>query len=300
MSMGTSSMPAGAPSPAAPARTRIPRQLAYVVRSVWSHPGNRGRRLRTLAGAARFQLRGRLLGRPTEIRLGERSRILAHLHVYGSSKAVYGNPPDWPEMEVWRRALEPGGLFVDVGANIGAYSILAAELGADVVALEPGTEALRHLRENVALNGYPVTVMAAAAGDRPGRSPFTSDRDLANRLVPGGDGGGEVTVPVVTIDSVVGDRRVAGLKIDVEGAERLVLEGAGRALRDRRIDLIQIEWNDCSERFFGEGRDRIARLLGSCGYELLRPTSEGVLVPVEEPALGADVFARPREGGEDS
>lgn len=295
--MSTPSMPARAPSPAAPAPTRIPRQLAYVVRGVWDHPGNRGRRLRALGNAVRFQARGRLLGRPTEVPLGERSRILAHLHVYGSSKAVYGNPPDWPEMEVWRRVLRPGDLFVDVGANIGAYTVLAAELGAEVVALEPGTEALEHLRENVALNGYPVTVMAAAAGERPGRSAFTSDRDMGNRLVPGGDDGDGATVPVVTIDSIVGDRRVAGLKVDVEGAERLVLEGARQALADRRIDLLQIEWNDCSERFFGEGRGPVARLLGSCGYELLRPTPDAELVPVERPALGADVFARPLGGG---
>lgn len=295
--MRAPSSPPRAPSPAAPAPARIPRQLAYVVRSVWGHPGNRGRRLRALGNAVRFQLRGRLFGRPTEVPLGERSRILAHLHVYGSSKAVYGNPPDWPEMEVWRRVLRAGDLFVDVGANIGAYSVLAAELGAEVVALEPGPEALDHLRANVARNGYPVRVLAAAAGERPGRSAFTSDRDMGNRLVRGEDAGAGVTVPVVTIDSLVGDRRVAGLKVDVEGAERLVLEGARRALAERRIDLLQIEWNDCSERFFGEGREPVARLLRSLGYELLRPTPGVQLVPVDRPALGADVFARPRRGG---
>jgi FkbM family methyltransferase len=43
-------------------------------------------------------------------------------------------------MQVWRQALRGGGLFLDVGANVGAYTIWAAECGAEVIALEPAAD----------------------------------------------------------------------------------------------------------------------------------------------------------------
>jgi hypothetical protein len=73
---------------------------------VWKHPANEAHRFRAVLRAARFQARGRLLRRRTLARLGERSRVWADLHRTGASKVVYANPPDHPEMLVWR--LQPG------------------------------------------------------------------------------------------------------------------------------------------------------------------------------------------------
>ena len=86
------------------------------------------------------------------------------------------------------------------------------------------------------------------------------------------------------------------MKIDVEGAERLVLEGASRALADLRIDLLQIEWNHCSLDLLGEDRKPVAELLRKCGYELCRPDASGALVPevdLSATLLTRDMFARP-------
>ena len=102
----------------------------------------------------------------------------------------------------------------------------------------------------------------------------------------------QIEVMVRTLDDIVAGRCVAGLKIDVEGAERLVLEGANRLLGERRVRLMQLEWNDCSRSLLGEDREPVARLLANCGYELCRPDANGVLVPVHDIAFGADMFAR--------
>ena len=85
--------------------------------------------------AIQFQISGRLLHRRTVARLGEHSSLWVDLHRTGASKVVYGNPPDYPEMLVWQQALQSGDLFVDVGANVGSYTIWAADLGAEVIAL---------------------------------------------------------------------------------------------------------------------------------------------------------------------
>jgi FkbM family methyltransferase len=260
-----------------------------VLRFIWEHPANEGARVRALIRAVRFQASGRLLGRRTLARLGERSEVWADLHRTGASKIVYANPPDHPEMLVWQQVLRPGDLFVDVGANIGSYAIWAADLGADVIALEPAADTLALLLENVALNKYPIRAIQAVAGAACGTARFTSGQDTVNRMDPEGD----VETRMVTIDSVIEDRTIAGLKVDVEGFEIDVVRGCERALSEHRIELIQLEWNRASEFAVGTDRRPVADILASHGYGLFRPDGDGVLVPLAEVSFGPDVFARP-------
>jgi FkbM family methyltransferase len=266
---------------------------AGVVRYVWAHPSNSGQRLRALLRAAGYQARARLLRRRAVARLGERSRLWVDPHRTAASMVLYANPPDLPEMLVWRRVLRNGGLFVDVGANVGTYTIWAAEQGAEVIALEPAADTFRLLQENIELNGYPVTAVRAAAGDHCGSARFTAGLDAANSLAADGP----AVTELVTVDSLIGGRRVAGLKVDVEGFELDVLRGAARALAERRIGLIQLEWNQASTFAVGTDRRPIAELLAGYGYRLFRPDASGQLAPVADPGFGADVFASPEPGG---
>jgi FkbM family methyltransferase len=260
-----------------------------VVRFVWTHPSNQGARTRAVLRAAGFQARARVLHRRTLTRIGNRSRIWAELHRTAASKVVYANPPDHPEMLVWQRALLPGGLFLDVGANIGSYAIWAGELGAEVIALEPAEDTFALLMENVALNGYPVRSLRAAAGAACGTARFTSGQDSVNRLDPAG----AVEIAVVTIDSIIANRVVAGMKVDVEGFEFEVLRGCERALSEHRLRLIQLEWNAASEDAMGADRQPVADLLARYGYRLYRPDRNGALTPLADIGFGPDVFARP-------
>jgi len=260
-----------------------------VVHFILTHPANEGERVSALFRSARFQARGRVLRRRTLARLGERSAIWAELHRQAASKVVYANPPDHPEMLVWQRVLQPGDLFVDVGANVGSYVIWAGELGAEGVALEPAADTYALLVENVALNGYPIKTIQAAAGATAGTARFTSGRDTVNRLDPEGS----VEATVMTIDSIVDDRIVAGLKIDVEGFEIDVLRGCEHALSEHRIRLIQLEWNETSMAAVGADRQSVVDLLDKYGYGLFRPDRAGVLRPLTDPGFGPDVFACP-------
>jgi FkbM family methyltransferase len=249
-----------------------------------------------LASAARFQIRGRVFGRRTLTGLGARSLIWAELHRTAGSRVVYGNPPDYPEMLLWARTLEPGDLFVDIGANIGIYTIWAGELGTRVLAVEPAADTFALLRENVLLNGYPVELIQAAAGADRGTAKFTSGRDCVNQLDPTGD----VEVELMTVDDLLRGRAVSGMKIDVEGYEIDVLRGSVEALSSGRIRLIQIEWNRSSEMAVGSDRRPIADLLARFGYRLHRPDSEGRLVAAGRyPPYGSDVFAMRADPGTD-
>ena len=263
--------------------------IGEIVKFIWTHPSNQTGRVRALLRGTRFQARARLLNRRTLARLGDRSLVWVDLHRTAASKVLYANPPDHREMLIWKRVIRQGDLFVDVGANIGAYSIWAAELGADVIALEPAEDTFALLVENVALNGYDVRTIEAAAGAACDTVRFTSGRDCVNRLDPAGS----VETVMLTVDSIIKDRTVGGMKVDVEGFEIDVLRGCHRGLSEHRIKLIQLEWNATSQSAVGTDRHPVAELLARYGYSLWRPDSEGTLVPITDRSFGPDVFAQP-------
>lgn len=253
---------------------------------VWTHPANRGRRLQRLAAATRFQVAARISRKPVTIRIGERSRLYASLDNGPSILAAYAPQPDYAEWNTWRRALHPGSLFVDVGANVGIYSVLAHEVGATVIAVEPHPTNLTRLRRNLQLNGATAEVWEVALADTPGTLHFSESLDAQNHITTCGG----IDVRGATYDEMIGDRPVAGIKIDVEGAERLVLAGAATALSEGRIGLLQLEWNQTARENFGESRELVADVLASHGYLLYRPDLDGWLSPSDS-SEGPDMFA---------
>ena len=125
--------------------------------------------------------------------------------------------------------------LIDVGANSGFYSILAARAGKSVVAVEPEEGNLALLRSNIALNKVEVEIHAAALSDTVGWSVVYGDGDMASLIREWQGVGAEFkqSVATTTLDEVIGDRWLNEklfIKIDVEGFEDKVLSGADRTL----------------------------------------------------------------------
>ena len=113
-----------------------------------------------------------------------------------------------------------------------------------MIAVEAGSDPAELLRENIALKDLaPVDVLQAAVGSVAGRTRFTEGLDSVNRIDPAG----VREVDTVTVDALIGQPPVAGMKVDVEGCELQVLQGAACALREHRIELLQLEWNEASK-----------------------------------------------------
>lgn len=285
--------------------------LRRTTRWIWTHPSNRGQRFERLWRYAQVQAAGRTARggrrpRAVVVPYGLHARMRCFLDPASSKRAAYYRVPDWPEMLVWQRVLEPGDLFVDIGANVGLYTIWAADLGAEVVAFEPVEPSRRQLQDNIDLNGFGCLVHEQAVGAEPGRVQMEgADLNRQHMVLDGGEPNpptsgataavvdGPPTVEVVTLDDVLGERFAAGVKVDVEGAERLVLEGASRALAEGRIGLLQLEWNDLSESLLGESRSVVAEILRGHGYELYRPDELGRLQRDDglDVRFGPDVFS---------
>ena len=193
-------------------------------------------------------------------------------------------------MKLLRATLQPDGVFVDVGANVGFHTVLASQLvgpAGRVVAIEPTPWTLELLRANVWRSGAAVSVLPVAASDAPGRTRLAVDpghRSGARVDVTGG-----VEVEAARLDDLLPDAVVDVLKIDVEGGEPLVLRGA-RNLIERSPGLVAVvEFRD-AQHVSGQGPLDVLDFYESLGFELCLLRRSGAL----QPATAGDVLERAR------
>jgi len=178
------------------------------------------------------------------------------------------------EPEIWRSLMSEarcGDTFVDVGTYIGLYTIAVAQrVGSEgrVIALEPNPENYATTRAHVSLNGLGerVELLQAAAGARDESVPFCLRGDVSHVAQPTDDV--ERMVRCVRLDTVLRDRPVGILKIDVEGYEELVLRGAEQLLTAsaRSPRAMYIEVHPYAWPGSGTTSDSLLQLLTRCGY----------------------------------
>jgi FkbM family methyltransferase len=180
-----------------------------------------------------------------------------------TERGVLFNPDyNLEELEFLRAHIPAGGVFVDIGANVGTYAmVLARHVGATgkVIAVEPHPVAHARLSFNRAASGLEqVRLVAAAAGPSDGELLIETDGDNlgASHVVSGQSSTGAIEVASLRLERILTDANISkvdGLKIDVEGFEDRVLTGffreAPQALWPRAVvieHLSQDEWLDDS------------------------------------------------------
>lgn len=193
------------------------------------------------------------------------------------------------------RLIGPGELVIDAGANIGymtVLSALAAGPKGKVHAFEPHPELFQVLKSNVAnasrLHGIaPVELHQSALGDRPGTASlsmpegFGANDGIATIVDEANAGANTVTVVQETLDGVLGDAVAAVMKLDVEGFEYHVLQGAITALKAKRIRHIVFE----DHNFANSEVVRLFQELGYGVYSLGWTMSGLALAPIAEGGL---------------
>jgi FkbM family methyltransferase len=252
----------------------IPQSIRFITR----HPLNRGRRLKALARFAGWQIRSRLVPGPVVFEWVRGARFLVSAGEQGLTGNLYTGLHEFREMAFLLHLLRADDLFVDVGANAGSYTILAcAAVGARGYAFEPGPDAYRRLTGNVRLNRmeHRVTCLEMCLGAEPGTVLLTEDQDSGNHaLAPGEQGARTVTATVSTLDGVLDGERPALVKIDVEGYEAAVLEGARRTLDEPTLLAAIIELNGSGERYGFDESQVVATMFGhgftACSYDPFR------------------------------
>ena len=186
--------------------------------------------------------------------------------------------PDYnlEELDFLRTHTPPGGVFVDVGANVGTYAmVLARHVGATgkVIAVEPHPVPHARLAFNRTASGFSqVDLVAAAAGPADGELMIETDGENlgASHIVSGKAAGHAIRVPSLRLQRILGDAGVThvdALKIDVEGFEDRVLTGffreAPQSLWPRAVvieHLSRDEWeSDCIADMLKRGYTQLGR-----------------------------------------
>jgi FkbM family methyltransferase len=192
-------------------------------------------------------------------------------------RAIYFECYEPRDLALVQSLVPAGGVCVDVGANVGFYSLHFARLvgpSGRVFAFEPDPRNAARLRRNVALNAFEpiVEVDERAVSGRDGRATLhRSDPDHSGwgSLAAHADETSTVDVSTTTLDSFLEARgidRVDLLKADVEGSEIDLLRGATRSLRKRRLRRLFIEFNGVRLAGSGLGLPEFLAPLEAAGY----------------------------------
>ena len=225
--------------------------LLDTLRFVVAHPLNRGRPISSLYRFGAWQLRSRISSSPVAVEFAGGTRLLVSRGQTGATGNVYTGLHEFEEMAFVLHLLRPGDLFVDVGANVGSYTILAAAaVGARCMSFEPDGDAMRALERNVVANsaGDRVELRQAVVGRSEGVARFTSGADTLNHVAESSDTGA-TTVQMTTLDTALEGRSPQLIKVDVEGYELEVVAGASETFRNRDTIAAILETNGSGTRY---------------------------------------------------
>ena len=244
-------------------------QLLRLFSFVWRHRLNAGGRLRALGRVLRWQVASRLLAGPIALPFVDDTRLFVNRGMTGATGNWYCGLHEVEEMGFILQFLQPDDLFMDVGANIGSYSVMVGGgVGADVVAVEPIPTTFSSLLLNVQLNGLEDRVELHCVGLSNERSElrFTPDQDTVNHVMAEDEDGPVIRIPVVSMDELLAGRVPTVIKIDVEGHEHAVLNGGQSTLSDFRVLAVVMEINGSGIRY-GVSDDELLALMRGYGFD---------------------------------
>lgn len=211
-----------------------------------------------------WQVGTRLLRCPVVFPWIEGTSLVVERGMTGATMNVYGGLHEFEEMAFLLHFLRGDDGFVDIGANVGTYTILAAGVvGAQSVAVEPVPNTFSRLQRNVRVNDLGDRVRAHQVGVGKidgGELKFIADQDTTNRVAEDGYAGRTVQVPIRSLDSLLAGFESVLWKVDVEGFEEEVLAGAGTVLDAPALLAVQLE----------AGSQRIWEIMEQHGFECVR------------------------------
>lgn len=186
----------------------------------------------------------------------------------GFTGNIYYGLQDYDDMLFAIRFLGNNDLFIDIGANCGSYSILASKVSkAEVIAFEPNTTTFIKLKKNIELNysGEKIQLRKIGISNRIGQENITINSGPKNFIVDHLSKENTELISVSTLNAELQNLEPTFLKIDVEGHEIQVLEGATEILKNKGVSVIIVEANGMTERY-GYSDNYISNFVKNFGF----------------------------------
>lgn len=243
------------------------RKIKKRYQSFKEHPLTKDSPLAALVRYLRFNIVQGLFPKPRVYQWIEPLKFYAEKGDSGIVANIYIKMIDYEESMFLMRYLQPGELFVDVGANVGRFSLLAAgKCQAQCMAIEPIPATFDKLQANMKLNKLEekVDCLNLGVGDKESTLNFIKNRAGMNRVAIEGDTD-TISVPVTTLDQLLKDKQPVFMKMDVEGFEYPALQGAQDVLANPSLKYLLLEFNNSGVKF-GYEDDAVFKLIQSFGF----------------------------------
>lgn len=221
--------------------------LLQTLQFITRHPLTKYRPLAAVARFALWQAESRIR-RDVTFNWVDGAKLIARRGMTGATGNIYCGLQEFSDMGFLLHFLREGDLFVDVGANIGSYTVLASAVcGAETMAIEPDPSTMAFLKKNIFANRLDdkVSTVEAAVGRYQGIASITVGRETVSQVSRPGEKNVR-KVRVLRLDDLLVGKSPAFMKIDVKGYEAEVLRGASDTLRNSSLLAVDTGCRDAA------------------------------------------------------
>lgn len=263
--------------------TRLIIQIMIVYRAIifmfylLNHPLNRNHKFRTFMTIPWWMVNKFFIHIPCIISLTSNIKCICYPQksLYGTL-VLYTKLPEYGEMMMLLKLLKEDDIFIDVGANIGVYSLLAASKisRGRIFAFEPSMHSLPRLYENISINNLTniIQVSEKVVSDRVGYQYFNiSNMSDYNHIAYLKEEDVGIKIPSISLDKFISEKKLSQIKlikIDVEGVEFLVLKGLQKNLAAKKVDILIVEITEWTSNRFGFSPEQVFNYLKNYGFIL--------------------------------
>lgn len=230
--------------------------LVKIFKAINQHPLARKHKFRSYTNFIKWQMGQKFAPGKRKIHFLHGIYFIAKKGMNGITGNIYNGLHEFDDMGFLLHFLREQDLFVDIGANVGSYTLLSAGVrNATSIAFEPVPSTYKILEENIILNHLEkkTILFNKAAGKEKAVLKFTSGFDTINHAIPKNENTNHATidVDVITIDSVIKPmpQQVFLIKMDAEGFETEVLNGMEKTLKNPFLKAIIMELNGSGGRY---------------------------------------------------
>lgn len=247
-----------------------PFTFIWLLNEIANHPLNKKQKIKAILNFFKWQIGSRLVPGKVIFSWIENTKFIVSPGEHGLTQNIYWGLQEFHDMAYVLHVTQEDDLFVDVGANVGSFTILACGARkARGYCFEPVPQTFIRLQENLNLNGLSGRVQAHNLGvaDKNGELLFTGDKNTGNHIVKNNHSDSRtLKVDVVSLDKFLTGANPTIIKIDVEGFETLVIEGATQILQQPSVHSVIMEINGNGEKQgFDEGK--LVETMRSFGYK---------------------------------
>lgn len=226
--------------------------LFNTLKSIYNHPFNKDNKIGAVLKFAKWQIFSRVFNYKVIYPFSEKTRLIVWNGLTGATGNIYCGLLEYEDMSFLLHFLKKDDLFIDIGSNVGVYSILASgECESNCIAIEPIPSTYRNLVENIIINNLSQKIKALniGLGETDGKLHFSSSLDTMNFVLKD-KSIDSIEIDVYKLDKIIENEKVPSLiKIDVEGYETAVLNGAENLLLKSELNAIIIELNGMGKRY---------------------------------------------------